>query len=172
MLLGLLQNSYRIHDYSTEILKKSGGIFEFSGPRFANVDMVITCDPANVHYILSKNFPNYPKGLEFGKIFDILGYGIFNADLELWEIHRKVTLSLMHRPNFLKLLKTTVWENVEKGLLLILEKCAKTGSQIDLHDIFQSFTFDSKSKLVLDHDPGSLSTNLPIIPCEKTFNIL
>lgn len=170
MLPALLQNSRRLHDYATDLLKESGGTFEFKGPWFANMGMVITCDPANIHYILSKNFSNYPKGPEFRKIFDILGDGIFNADSELWEIHRKVTMSLMHHPNFQKLLETTVWQKVEKGLLPILENCAKAGSQLDLQDIFQRFTFDNISKLILDHDPGSLSMNLPNIPCEKAFN--
>ncbi|XP_071920082.1 alkane hydroxylase MAH1-like [Coffea arabica] len=134
--------------------------------------MVLTCDPANIHYILSKNFSNYPKGPEFRKIFDILGDGIFNADSQLWETHRRVTLSLMHHPSFLKLLEVTVWDKVEKGLLPVLQNCAKTGSQLDLQDIFQRFAFDSISKLVLDHDPGSLSLDLPNIPCEKAFNDL
>lgn len=170
MLPAILQNAHRLHEYGTGILKESGGTFEFKGPWFANMDMVLTCDPANIHYILSKNFLNYPKGPEFRKIFDILGDGIFNADAELWEVHRKVTLSIMHHPNFQKLLENTVWQKVDKGLLPILENCASTGAQIDLQDIFQRFTFDSISKLVLDHDPGSLSMYLPDIPCLKAFN--
>ncbi|KAL3508260.1 hypothetical protein ACH5RR_027661 [Cinchona calisaya] len=170
MLPALLENCHRLHDYATEVLEESGGTFEYKGLSFANTDMVITCDPANVHYILSKNFSNYPKGPKFRKIFDILGDGIFNADSELWEIHRKITLSVMHNPNFLKLVETTVWEKVEKGLLPILENCAKTGSQLDLQNIFQRFTFDSISKLVLDHDSCSLSMDLPNIPCERAFN--
>lgn len=170
MLPAILQNSHRIQDYGTEILKESGGTFEFKGPWFANMDMVLTCDPANIHYILSKNFSNYPKGPEFRKIFDILGDGIFNADSQMWETHRRATLLLMHHPSFLKLLEVSASEKVEKGLLPILQNCAKRGSQLDLQDIFQRFTFDCISKLVLDHDPGSLSMDLPNIPCEKAFN--
>ncbi|XP_071904413.1 alkane hydroxylase MAH1-like [Coffea arabica] len=170
MLPALLQNSYRLHDYGTEVLKESGGTFQFKGPWFANMDMVITCDPANVHYILTKNFSNYPKGPDFRKIFDVLGDGIFNADSELWEAHRKITLSVMRHPNFQKLLETTLRDKLEEGLFPILETCAKTGSQLDLQEIFQRFTFDNISKVLLDHDPGSLSMDLPYIPCEKAFS--
>ncbi|MCD7461867.1 hypothetical protein HAX54_047293 [Datura stramonium] len=40
---------------------------------------------------------------------------------------------------------------------------------IDLQDIFQRFNFDAISKLLLDHDPKSLSLDLPYVPCEKAF---
>lgn len=119
----LLQNSHRLHDYATEVLRESGCAFEYTGPWFANMGMVITCDPANIHYVLSKNFTNYPKGPEFRKIFDILGDGIFNADSQLWQTDRKVTLSVLHHPSFHKLLETTIREKVEKGLLQILQNC-------------------------------------------------
>ncbi|CAI9096062.1 OLC1v1032131C1 [Oldenlandia corymbosa var. corymbosa] len=170
MLPALLRNAHRLHEYGTEILIESGGTYEFKGPWFANLDMVLTCDPANIHYILSKNFSNYPKGPEFRKIFEILGDGIFNADWELWEVHRKVTLSIMHHPNFLTLLEKTLLEKLEKGLLPILENYSNSGAEIDLQDIFQRLTFDSISRLVLDYDPNSLSMDLPNIPCEKAFN--
>lgn len=170
MIPALIQNAYRIHDFATEILKKSGGTFKLCGGCFHNIDMVITGDPANVHHILSKNFHNYPKGPEFRMIFDILGDGIFNTDSELWEIHRKVTMSLLNHGNFYKLLERTVWQKVEKGLLPLLDNFAEKGVSFDLQDIFQRFTFDSISNLVLDYDPGSLSIELPEIPCEKAFN--
>lgn len=68
-------NFHRSHEYITEILVEYGGTYEFKGPIFAIVDMFFTCDPANIHHILSKNFSNYPKGSEYCKIFDVLGKG-------------------------------------------------------------------------------------------------
>ncbi|KAK4484754.1 hypothetical protein RD792_007348 [Penstemon davidsonii] len=73
MLPAVLQNSHRIHDYATEFLSECGGTFEFKGPWFCKMDMLVTSDPANIHHIFSKNFSNYPKGPEFKKIFEILG---------------------------------------------------------------------------------------------------
>lgn len=47
---------------------------------------------------------------------------------------------------------------------------AKQGTPVDLQDIFQRFSFDTNSKLLLDHDPKSLSVNLPHVPCEIAFS--
>ncbi|XP_073135412.1 alkane hydroxylase MAH1-like [Henckelia pumila] len=170
MLPAVLQNSHRIHEYATEVLTESNGTFEFKGPWFSNMDMLVTSDPANIHHVLSKNFSNYPKGPEFRKIFQILGDGIFNADFELWEFHRKTTLSLTTQPNFYGFLEKSIWAKIEKGLIPVLERFLETGVEFDLQDVFQRFTFDSICKLVLDYDPQSLSIDLPCIPCEKAFN--
>lgn len=171
MLPGLLSNAHRIHDFLTDILEETGGTFEFKGPWFCDMDYLITSDPASVHHVLSRNFSNYPKGPKFRKNFDILGNGVFNADYELWEIHRRVTLSLMNHASFLTMLERTIWNKVEDGLIPVLDHhIHHHGGKIDLQDIFQRFTFDSISKLLLDYDPGSLSVDLPYVPCEKAFN--
>ncbi|CAK9157779.1 unnamed protein product [Ilex paraguariensis] len=170
MLPGLLRNAHRLHEFATDVIRESGGTFELKGPCFADMDMVVTADPANIHHILSRNFSNYPKGPEFRKIFDILGDGIFNADSELWEIHRKTTMSLINHTKFQNLLEKSVWHKVEKGLITVLELVSKLDVEVDLQDLFQRFTFDSVCTLVLDYDPCSLSTDLPYIPCEKAFN--
>lgn len=100
MLPAVLQNLNRAHDYATEVLIECGGTYMFKGPWFSNTDMLFTCDPANIHHVFSKNFSNYPKGPEFRKIFDVLGDGIFNADFELWELHRRTTLSFFSHARF------------------------------------------------------------------------
>ncbi|KAL2494766.1 Cytochrome [Forsythia ovata] len=102
------------------VLNECDGTFEFKGPWFANMDMLFTCDPANIHHIMCKNFSNYPKGPEFKKIFAILGDGIFNSDSELWELHRKTTTSLMNHAKFCKVLERVVWDKIENGLLPVL----------------------------------------------------
>ncbi|CAI0456330.1 unnamed protein product [Linum tenue] len=63
MLPSLLWNVSHdlLHDFITRVMKQSGGTFMFRGPWFAGVDFLITVDPMNVHYILSKNFTNFPK---------------------------------------------------------------------------------------------------------------
>ncbi|CAH9092831.1 unnamed protein product [Cuscuta epithymum] len=74
MLPGILQNAGRIHDNVAEILKHNGGTFEVKGPwGFTNLNLFLTCDPANINHILCRNFKNYPKGPHFQRIFDVLG---------------------------------------------------------------------------------------------------
>ncbi|KAL0443154.1 UNVERIFIED_CONTAM: Alkane hydroxylase MAH1 [Sesamum latifolium] len=170
MLPALVQNFNRVHDFATELLIECGGTFESKGPWFSNTDMLVTCDPANIHHIFSRNFSNYPKGPEFRKIFDVLGDGIFNADFELWELHRRTTHSFFSHATFHTLLGRTVWEKVETGLLPVLDSFSKQGVAVDLQDILQRFAFDNICKLVLDYDPQSLSIDLPYVPCEKAFN--
>ncbi|KAJ0851138.1 putative cytochrome P450 [Helianthus annuus] len=162
----ILLNIHHIHNFATNFLKLSNGTFLLKGPKFANIDMLFTSDPANIHYILSKNFPNYPKGPDFRRIFDILGNGIFNSDHELWELHRKTTtMSLFKHPNFHTILETTIKNKINKGLLPVLDHYHVT----DLQEIFQRFTFDAICVLLLDYDPESLSVDLPFVPCEKAF---
>lgn len=141
----------------------------FRGPCFRNLDMVVTCDPSNIHHILSKNFSNYPKGQEFKEIFEILGDGIFNADAQLWEIHRKITMSLMKNVNFLNKLEQILVQKVERGLIPVLDSFSERGELTDLQDIIERFTFDSLCQLLLDHDPFSLTVDLPDIPCQKAL---
>ncbi|KAL7130619.1 hypothetical protein ABFS83_13G146600 [Erythranthe nasuta] len=170
MLPAILQNCHRIHAYFTEILTESGGTYQLKFPRVFNMDMLVTCDPKNIHHIFSRNFSNYPKGPEFKKMFEILGDGIFNADFELWELHRRTTLSFLNHTKFYDLLERSVWEKVENGLLPVLDNFSEQGIDFDLQDIFQRFTFDSICNLVLDYDPCSLCVDMPHIPCEKAFN--
>ncbi|GFP87532.1 alkane hydroxylase mah1 [Phtheirospermum japonicum] len=152
------------------ILAETGGTFDFKFPWYLNMDMLVTSDPANIHHIFSKNFPNYPKGPEFRKYFEILGDGIFNVDFELWEMHRRTTLSFVTHFEFYSLLEKRVWQKVEYGLLPVLDHFSKQGTDFDLQDIFQRFTFDSICTVVLDYDPRSLCIELPYVKCEKAFN--
>ncbi|XP_059662379.1 alkane hydroxylase MAH1-like [Cornus florida] len=168
-LVRLVQNAHRVHDHTTELLKESGGTFVFKGPWFANMEMLVTADPANIHHILSKNSSNYNKGHDFKQIFDILGDGIFNAEAKVWEAQRKVTMSLMNHSKFKTLLERATWQKVEKGLIPVFDHFSKLGDLVDLQELFERFTFDCVSIFVLGHDPGCLSVALPHLPCEKAF---
>ncbi|XP_047944169.1 alkane hydroxylase MAH1-like [Salvia hispanica] len=171
MLPDVILNLHRAHDYLNQILNDCGGTYLFRGPWLSNMDMLFTSDPANIHHVFSRNFSNYPKGPEFRIIFDILGDGIFSADFELWEIHRKTTLALLTHADFNARLERTVWGKVETGLFPVLDHfCSGIGMDLDLQDVFQRFTFDNICKLVLDHDPCSLSLDMPYLPCEKAFS--
>ncbi|VFQ58741.1 unnamed protein product [Cuscuta campestris] len=171
MLPGLLRNAHRIHEFATDLVKASGGTFVLKGPVFSDMDMLVTADPANIHHILSRNFSNYPKGPQFRKMFDILGDGIFNVDSHLWELHRKITLSIFNHPRFFSMLEKNMWQKVENGLLPVLDVFVEKKTHFDLQEIFQRLTFDTISAMVLQEDPASLSVGLPYIPAEKAFNL-
>ncbi|KAJ0763944.1 putative cytochrome P450 [Helianthus annuus] len=169
MIPGVLVNAHQLHDYTTELLIQSRGTFMLKGPWLANMDMLLTTDPLDIHHILSKNFSNYPKGDKFQKIFDILGDGILNADGKIWEISHKVIFSVLNHVGFQSKMETIIWDKVENGLLPILESICERGTEMDLQDIFQRFAFDIVFKLLLDNDQESLSLNFPYNPYSKAF---
>nr|GME11610.1 alkane hydroxylase MAH1-like [Ipomoea batatas] len=161
MLPALLKNASRLHEFGTDILRESGGTFEIKGPWFANTDMLITCDPANVDHILCRNFENYPKGPRLRKIFHVLGDGMVSVDSELWELHRRTTTPLMNQANFRTSLERNVWEKMENGLFPVLDHYAQQESHIDLQEIFQRMAFDISCQQFLEKDPGSLTADHP-----------
>ncbi|KAK3211821.1 hypothetical protein Dsin_016527 [Dipteronia sinensis] len=161
MLPELLINVHRIHDWCTQILGRCQCTFLFKGPWFARMDILVTTDPANIHYIMSSNFTNFPKGPEFKQIFDVLGDGIFNSDSDSWKNQRKVALALINHQSFHQFLLKTSRDKVENGMIPILEHVSKQDISVDLQDLFQRFTFDSTCILVTGYDPGCLSVEFP-----------
>ncbi|KAM7523654.1 hypothetical protein LguiA_013556 [Lonicera macranthoides] len=170
MLPELIIYSDEIHQACTNILSKTGGTFLFKGPWFANMDMLATVDPSNIHYIMSSNFPNFPKGPEFMKIFDILGDGIFNSDYELWRSQRKLARVLINHHRFHRFLARISRDKVEDGLIPVLDHVAKQGMIVDLQDLFQRLTFDTTCRFVTGYDPGCLSVGLPEVPFSRAMD--
>lgn len=90
MLPGLACNLDRIFDlFTCDILDLCGGTFKFKGPWFPSLDFVLTSNPMNVNYILSKKFLNYEKGSEFWEIFNPFGEGIITSDSDSWKSQKK-----------------------------------------------------------------------------------
>ncbi|MCD7464154.1 hypothetical protein HAX54_052214 [Datura stramonium] len=170
MAFTALLASIGIHEKTTEVLSKTGGTFLLKGLWFTNMDILATVDPANVHYIMSANFPNFPKGPEFKKIFDVLGDGIFNSDLDMWKDQRKLAREMMIHKRFIKCLMKTSWDKVENGLIPVIEFVAEKGRVVDLQDVFKRFTFDTTCKLVMGFDPSCLSLEFPDIPFSKVMD--
>ncbi|XP_021759086.1 alkane hydroxylase MAH1-like [Chenopodium quinoa] len=164
MLFALLVNVHQVHDWLTELLEKLDMNFLFKGPWLANMKMFITLDPSNVHYIMSKNFTNYPKGTKFNEMFDVFGDGIFNVDSDLWKLHRKMAHTFIGHPKFHQFLQDKIWEKVEKGLIPLLDHVSKQGLVIDLQDLFYRFSLDTICTLVTGCDLGSLSIDWPHVP--------
>ncbi|KAK9117645.1 hypothetical protein Sjap_016592 [Stephania japonica] len=108
MLPSMLLNIHRVHDWTTQLLSRNSLHFPFQGPWFGSIDFLGTADPANVRYMLNTNFSNFHKGPEYKEIFDILGDGIFNSDMNQWRTQRKIGHSLINHPKFLQFLIKTV----------------------------------------------------------------
>ncbi|KAL1190300.1 Alkane hydroxylase MAH1 [Cardamine amara subsp. amara] len=170
MLPGLLLEIPRVYDYITEVLEDANLNYPFKGPLLGGLDMLITVDPANIHYIMSSNFTNYPKGTEFKKLFDVLGDGIFNADSVLWKDLRKSAQSMMMNPEFQKFSLATSLNKLEKGLVPLLDHVAKEKLVVDLQDVFQRFTFDTTFVLATGYDPGCLSVEIPEIEFARALD--
>ncbi|XP_004237624.1 alkane hydroxylase MAH1-like [Solanum lycopersicum] len=170
MLPSMLFHLKHIHDRLTVIMSVTGGTFVPKGPLFAEMDILATVDPSNVHYIMSQNFMNFPKGKKFKELFDVLGDGIFNADMDLWKIQRKTTRSLVTHQQFYKFLIKTSRDKVEKGLVNVLDHVCNKGVIVDLQDLFQRFTFDTTCILVTGYDPGCVSIDFPHVPFSKALD--
>ncbi|KAL6555922.1 hypothetical protein OROGR_005210 [Orobanche gracilis] len=171
MLSTLLLNVERVHDTCTKIFAKSRrGTFHFQGPWFSDMDMLVTVDPENVHYIMTENFQNFPKGLVFREIFDVLGDGIFNADYESWREQRKLARVLLTHKRFYRFLAETSRGKMEKGLVPVLETISLEKRVVDLQDLFQRFSFDTTCVLVTGYDPGCLSVDFPDVPFSKAMD--
>lgn len=171
MLPALLLHAGRVHDVCTEVLGRTRrGTFVFKGPWFANMEILGTVNPANVHYIASSNFLNFPKGPRFKQMFDVLGQGIFNSDSDSWRQQRKLAQALINHHRFLRGLAEISRHKVEKGLIPVLEAACRKQQVLDLQDVFQRLTFDTTCVLVTGYDPGCLAVDMPEIPFSKAMD--
>ncbi|KAL3728844.1 hypothetical protein ACJRO7_033431 [Eucalyptus globulus] len=169
MLPALFLNLSRVHDWATGLVERSHGNFFFRSLWFSSMDMLVTADPANFHYIMSANFGNFPKGPEFKRVFDILGDGIINYDSNLWSTQRRVAQVFMKDQRFHRFLSSTTRDKAENGLLRVLDELSQRGVTVDLQDLFHRFTFDSACRFVTGFDPGSLSVEFPEVPISKAL---
>ncbi|CBI21518.3 unnamed protein product, partial [Vitis vinifera] len=109
-LLGMFPSVFlhlhRIHDRVTDILEKSGCTFLVKGPWFCNMDLLVTTDPANVHYIMSSHFSNFPKGSEKLGLLPILDYLSEQEDraMDLQDVFQRLTFDttcmIKHEPSY------------------------------------------------------------------------
>ncbi|XP_054799949.1 alkane hydroxylase MAH1-like [Prosopis cineraria] len=170
MLPPVLSNLGRIHDYITQALQRKEGTGSFAGPWFTGMNGLVTCDPMNVHHMMSKNFAHYTKGPEFHEIFEPFGEGIFTADSDTWKYHRALLHSLFKTPSFEKFLEKIVREKVDFCLSPLLDHLERQGIEVDLHDVFNRLNFDIICSMVLGSDLKSVAVDSPKVTCERAFN--
>jgi cytochrome P450 len=164
MLPSLLANAHRIHDWLAEILLSVNGNFYIRGPWLSGMAFFVTCDPANVHHILTQNFQNYPKGDEFSEIFEVLGDGIFNTDGDSWRYQREKLQLTLPQKSFCTFITKTTREKIDNALLPFLSETVEQGLTIDLQDMFLRMSFDMSCILSFGTDTDSLSIDLQTVP--------
>ncbi|CAJ2665286.1 unnamed protein product [Trifolium pratense] len=120
MLPQILWNISDIHEYSAHFLKSKGGTVEFIGPWFTNMEGVMTSDPINVHYIMSKSFDNFVKGDLFREMFQPFGEGIFTTDSHKWKYNRTLLQFLFKQRSFEAFQEKIIHNKVEKSLIPLL----------------------------------------------------
>ncbi|KAL9677870.1 hypothetical protein QQ045_015706 [Rhodiola kirilowii] len=178
MLPGLMYNSPRIHDYFCDLLMQQAKYtIDIKGPWFSKMNFIMTSDPENIHYILSRKFINFNKGAAFKEIFDVFGDGILTADSDSWKMQRKLIHSLFTKNNFLKFVETITQRKLEMGLFPILDHIVSASSDnngieaaVDMQDLLQRLTLDVTFTFLLGSDLKSLSVHLPQVPFAKALD--
>lgn len=170
-LISFYKNQTRLLDWYTELLSKSA-THTIVVQRLGARRTIVTANPANVEYMLKTNFSNFPKGKPFTEILgDFLGSGIFNVDGELWHIQRKLVSHEFKTKSLREFFLSTLEEEVEKGLLPVLESLAEKQEAVDFQELLQRLAFNVICKVSLGIDRYSLDPSLPIPPLSIAFDM-
>ncbi|XVF39057.1 hypothetical protein PTKIN_Ptkin01aG0005200 [Pterospermum kingtungense] len=147
-----------LHDKSAEILESSGGTFRFPPiySWFANMDILVTCNPANVQHIMSTNFSGYHKGAEWKKRFDIFGDSAFNFDFGKWKQHRTMIKGFFNHSRLRELLPKIFEDSMEKQLIPFLDHvCRQHVPVVALQHLVDKPIFYFACKITTGCDPAS-----------------
>lgn len=134
-LISFYINRNRLLDWYTELLSESStGTIVIR--RLGCRRTVVTVNPANVEYILTTHFLNFPKGKPFTEILnDFLGCGIFNVDGDQWRTQRKLASHEFSAKSLQEFVVETLKSEVEMRLLPALEASAHNAKVVDLQVI-------------------------------------
>ncbi|KAH7528231.1 hypothetical protein FEM48_Zijuj05G0050500 [Ziziphus jujuba var. spinosa] len=170
-LISFYKNRLRLLDWYTELLSSSPTqtiLVQRLGARRT----VVTANPANVEYVLKTNFNNFPKGKPFTEILgDLLGYGIFNVDGELWSTQRKLASHEFSTKSLREFVVKTLEEVVQERLIPLLDEAAESKRILDLQEVLRRFAFDTICKVSLGTDPFCLDLSRPVPDLVKAFDV-
>lgn len=169
-LVSFYKNRFRLLDWYTELLADSA-TSTIVVSRLGSRRTIVTANPENVEYMLKTNFNNFPKGKPFTEILgDFLGCGIFNVDGELWRTQRKLASHELSTKSLRDYMMNTLEEEVEKGLLPLMESVAAKEQVVDLQELLRRFAFNVICKVFLGVERCSLDPSLPFPPLAKAFD--
>lgn len=169
-LVSFYQNRRRLLQWYTDLLSESPSqtiVVHRLGARRT----VVTANPANVEYVLKTNFGNFPKGQPFTEILgDLLGFGIFNVDGDLWSSQRKLASHEFRTKSLREFVVKTLEEEVEGRLLPLLESAMEKNEILDLQELLRRFAFETICKVSLGVDPCCLDLSRPVPPLVLAFD--
>ncbi|KAF9436991.1 hypothetical protein BGZ76_002346 [Entomortierella beljakovae] len=141
----------QMHDENHE---KYGSIWTFSMPSLGRT--IVVNDPAVLEHVLKTNFWAYEKGEKLiDSMEDMLGGGIFNADGEQWRWQRKMASHIFNVKAF-RDYTNNVFVQESNTVARYLDTIAKSGSTVDIQDIFLKFTLDSFGEVSFSKSFGCL----------------
>ena len=170
MLPIILLNFHRMHEKYTEILEMSKGTILIKGAWFANMDMLMTSNPDNVHHVLGTNFSNNPKGPKFRRIFDILGNGVFNSDFDEWRKIRRLSQGFVNHKQFHRFMAKSNHDFLENNLVPVLNNVSQQNLVVDLQDVFQRLMLDATCIMATSYNPNSLCIGFSEVPFLKALD--
>ncbi|EIE87392.1 hypothetical protein RO3G_12103 [Rhizopus delemar RA 99-880] len=142
-LPSILKHGERFYDYNVELFE-SHDTLTLAYPAAGIPETITTIDPQNIEYILKTNFYNYVKGPQAKAfLYDLLGYGIFNANGDKWKYQRKTASHIFNVKNFRDQFTDVFVKEMHVMFDNILEKASIEGTVIDFHDVMFRFTLDS-----------------------------
>ncbi|XP_044469685.1 alkane hydroxylase MAH1-like [Mangifera indica] len=158
------------HEKITKALDKSKGTIRIK-TYFSQEALIVTCDPENVHYIMTSNFSRYHKGPEWRKRLDIFGdHGVFNSDFEEWKSQIKTIRDFLSHKKFHQLTEKTIPGIIKNQLVPVLEHISKQNAAVDLQDLFKRYTFDFASIISTGFNPKTLCIEFPEIPFSNAMD--
>ncbi|MQL86273.1 hypothetical protein Taro_018813 [Colocasia esculenta] len=171
MLPSILLNLHRVHDWAAKVLEDRGCTTWVRGPWLSGMVYLFTSDPAVAKYVTSTRYKNFVRGTRFREILEPVGNSILASDFnESWRVRRRLTLDLMHQPEFQHSHRRTTHRLVEGKLLPFLADLARQGDAVDMQDVLQRFTFDLVCSTFFGVDLGSLSADFPTVPFARAVS--
>ena len=90
---------------------------------------------------------------------NFLGRGIFNSNIEIWKVQRKTASYEFNTKSLRNFFMENVVVELQKRLILALEKASEMGRIMDLQDVLEWFAFDNVCKLAFNVNPSCLGGN-------------
>ncbi|KAF8317441.1 cytochrome P450 monooxygenase pc-3 [Clavulina sp. PMI_390] len=126
-----------------------------AGDRKGAASKILTKEPRHIKRILAGNFENYVKGEElFGQATrPVLGVGVFNSDGAMWKFHRTLARPFFARD---RISDFEIFEKHAESIIEIMKASFRSGTPLDIQDIFSRFTLDSTSEFLFGECVNSI----------------
>ncbi|KAF7344029.1 hypothetical protein MVEN_01692400 [Mycena venus] len=121
---------------------------------------IFTTEPEFVKAILATEFDNYWKGPDATRLGQsLLGFGVFNADDEMWKFHRTMSRPFFNRE---RISDFDLFDKHARDVLSLMKQRLAQGYAIDIQDCVSRFTLDSATEFLFGKSVDSISAGLPL----------